>query len=103
MTVIPHKVKRNGKKYYELIDVKRVKGKTVQTYVGYLGKNPRSKIDVNPKEILPYLERLLTLGISQEDINSILKKIGIEYDAWPITKIIIENDLKLQKVFLKLK
>ena len=58
---------------------------------------------MNPKEILPYLERLLTLGISQEDINTILKKIGIEYDAWPITKIIIENDLKLQKVFLKLK
>ena len=79
MTVIPHKVKGNGKEYYELIDVKRVKGKTVQTYVGYLGKNPRSKIDVNPKEILPYLERLLTLGISQEDIDTILKKIGIEY------------------------
>jgi len=29
--------------------------------------------------------------------------IGIDYDAWPVTKIIIENDLKLQKIFLKLK
>ena len=36
-------------------------------------------------------------------MDKILKKIGIEYDAWPITKIIIENDLKLKKVFLKLK
>ena len=36
-------------------------------------------------------------------MDGILKKIGIEYDAWPITKIIIENDLKLKKVFLKLK
>lgn len=32
-----------------------------------------------------------------------LKKIGIDYDAWPITSIIIENNLKMQKVFLKLK
>ena len=39
-------------------------------------------------------------GISQEEMDEILKKIGIEYDAWPITKIIIENDLKLKKVFL---
>ncbi|EQD29643.1 hypothetical protein B1B_18669, partial [mine drainage metagenome] len=42
-------------------------------------------------------------GISQEEINEILKKIGIEYDAWPITRIIIENDLKMKKLFLKLK
>ena len=46
---------------------------------------------------------MLKKGISQEDIDSILKKIGIEYDAWPITRIIIENDLKLQKIFLRLK
>ncbi len=103
MTVIPHKVRRNGKEYYELIDVKRVKGKTVQKYVGYLGKNLKSKAEVNPRDMLPYIERLLNLSISQEEIDQILKKIGIEYDAWPITKIIIENDLKLQKVFLKLK
>ena len=29
MTVISHKVRRNGKEYYELIDVKGVKGETV--------------------------------------------------------------------------
>ena len=55
------------------------------------------------KDILQYIERLLNMEISQEEINSILKKIGIDYDAWPITKIIIENDLKLNKLFLKLK
>jgi hypothetical protein len=103
MTVIPHKVKRNGKEYYELIDVKRVKGNTVQKYVGYLGKNLQSKTEVKPEDIFRYVERLFNLGISQEEINSILKKIGIEYDAWPITKIIIENDLKLKKLFLKVK
>ena len=32
-----------------------------------------------------------------------LKMIGIAYDAWPIKRIIIENNLKMQKVFLKLK
>ncbi len=103
MTIIPHKVKRNGKEYYELINVKRVNGKTVQKYVGYLGKDPKSKIEVNPSDILPYIGRLLTMGISQEEIDEILKKIGIDYDAWPITKIIIENDLKMKKVFLRLK
>ena len=36
ITVILHGVKE----YYELIDVKRVNGKAVQKYVGYLRKNP---------------------------------------------------------------
>ena len=62
-----------------------------------------SKNDVKPEQILQYIERLLNLQISQEEINTILKKIGIGYDAWPITKIIIENDLKLNKLLLKLK
>ena len=103
MTVIPHKVKRQGKEYYELIDVKRVKGKTVQKYVGYLGKNPNSKKEIELGDLLLYITRLLDKNISQEDIDSILKKIGIDYYAWPITKLIIENDLKMNKVFLKLK
>jgi hypothetical protein len=76
----------------------------VQKYVGYLGRDTKAKNEIKPEDILPYIERLLNIGISQEDIDQIiLKKIGIEYDAWPITKIIIENDLKLKKVFLKLK
>ena len=75
----------------------------MQKYVGYLGKSLNSKTEIEPEEIMKYVSRLLKKGISQEDMDEILKKIGIEYDAWPITKIIIENDLKLQKVFLKLK
>jgi hypothetical protein len=103
MTIVPHKVNRKGHEYYELIEEKWVNGKVVQKYVGYLGKDPKAKNEVKPGDILPYIERLLNMGISQEEIDQILKKIGIEYDAWPITKIIIENDLKLKKVFLKLK
>ena len=103
MTVIPLKVRREHGEYWELVDVKRVNGKVVQKYVGYLGKSLNSKNEIEPEEILKYISRLLKKGISQEEMDEILKKIGIEYDAWPITKIIIENDLKLKKVFLKLK
>ena len=104
MTVIPVKRKsRSGKVYYNLVDEKRVNGKVVQKYVGYLGKNLNAKNEIEPGDTLPYVTRLISKGISQEEIDSILKKIGIEYDAWPITRIVIENDLKLKKLFLKLK
>ena len=104
MTIIPVKRKsKSGNVYYNLVDEKRVNGKVVQKYAGYLGKNLNSKKELEPGDILPYITRLLNRGISQEDIGSILKKIGIDYDAWPITKIIIENDPKLKKVFLRLK
>ena len=103
MTVIPRKVRREHGEYWELVDVKRVNGKVVQKYVGYLGKSLNSRNEIEPEEILKYVSRLLKKGISQEEMDEILKKIGIEYDAWPITKIIIENDLKLKKIFLKLK
>ena len=75
MTVIP--VKRKSKKgnvYYNLVDEKRINGKVVQTYVGYLGKSLNSKNEVKPEQILQYIERLLNLQISQEEINTILKK-----------------------------
>ena len=104
MTVIPVKRKsKSGKVYYNLVDEKRVNGKVVQNYVGYLGKSLNSKTEIDPEQIVKYVSRLLNKGISQEEIDQILKKIGIDYDAWPITKIIIENDLKMKKVFLKLK
>ncbi len=104
MTVIPVKRKsRSGKVYYNLVDEKRVNGKVVQKYVGYLGKSLNAKNEIEPGDTLPYVTRLISKGISQEEIDSILKKIGIEYDAWPITRIVIENDLKLKKLFLKLK
>ena len=104
MTVIPVKRKSNsGKVYYNLVDTKRVKEKVVQKYVGYLGKSPKGKNEIEASNIFPYVERLLNKGISQEEINEILKKIGIEYDAWPITKIIIENDFNLKILSLRLK
>jgi hypothetical protein len=49
------------------------------------------------------VDLLIKKKISQEETEDILKKIAIEYDARPITKVIIENDMKLEKVFLKLK
>lgn len=103
MTKTINKTTKNGHSYYTVVDEKWVNGKPVRKYVGYLGKSPKAKNEMTPKDILPYVERLLNKGISQEEIDQILKKIGIEYDAWPITKIIIENDLKLKKVYLKLK
>ena len=103
MTVIPRKVKRKHGEYWELVDVKRVNGKVVQKYVGYLGKNPGSKVDLTGKEILPYVERLLDIEISDSEIRDILKKIGIDCDISPITKIVLENDRKLGKTFLRLK
>jgi len=104
MTLIPVKRKsKSGKVYYNLVDEKRVNGKVVQKYAGYIGKSPNSKKEIDPDDIMKYLERLLKRGISQEEIDQILKKMGIEYDAWPITKIIIAHTMKLKKVFLKLK
>ena len=104
MSITVRKEKRaNGKEYYKAYDVKRVNGKIVQKYVGYIGKSPDSKREIEPETLLPYVERLFRKGISQEKINIILKKMGIEYDALPITKIIIENDLKMKKIFLRLK
>ena len=103
MTVIPRKVKRKHGEYWELVDEKRVNGKIVQKYVGYLGKNPKSKTEVTYGDILPYVNRLMDLKITDADILSVLKKIGIDYDTSPITKIMLENDRKLKKVFLRLK
>lgn len=103
MTKTVNKITKNGHSYYTVIDEKWVNGKPVRKYVGYLGKSPKSKNEVDPNELVKYVQRLLKKGISQEEIAEILKKIGIEYDAWPITKIVIENDLKLNTIFLKLK
>ncbi len=104
MGITIRKEKRaNGAVYYKAYDVKHVNGKIVQKYIGYIGKSPNSTKEIEPEVLLKYVERLINKNVSQEDINNILKKIGIEYDAWPVTKIIIENDLRLNKLFLKLK
>jgi hypothetical protein len=65
-------------------------------YVGYPGKSIKSKNEIEPEEIVKYVSYMLDKRINQEEIDEILKKNGIEYDAWPITKIIVENDLKLK-------
>ncbi|QRF76102.1 hypothetical protein Thermo_01617 [Thermoplasmatales archaeon] len=103
MTKTINKRMKNGHAYCTLMDETWVDGKPKRKYIGYLGKNPKAKNVVDPEDILPYVVRLIKKGIGQEEINEILKKIGIEYDAWPITKIIIESDLNLNKLLLKLK
>ncbi|MGC8630704.1 MAG: hypothetical protein ACP5T1_06965, partial [Thermoplasmata archaeon] len=100
MTIVVRKKKnKNGKEYYDMVDVRRVNGNVKIKYVGYLGKTPDSKKEIELGQVLPYLTRLLSKGISQEEIREILHKIGINYDLTPITRIIIENDLKLKKTF----
>ncbi len=103
MTVIPRKVKRKHGEYWELVDEKRVNGKVVQKYVGYLGKDPKSKVEVTYGDILPYVNRLMDLEITDTEIHEILKKIGIDSDITPITKLVLENDRKLKKTFLRIK
>jgi hypothetical protein len=44
-------------------------------------KESKSRVEIKPGDILTYIEMLLKLRISQEEIGSILKKIGTEYDA----------------------
>ncbi len=93
----------NGKVYYKLYEVKRIKGKVKTKYVGYLGKDPMSKIEITYGDILPYVTRLMDLEITDVEIHQILKKIGIDVNISPIIKIVIENDRKLKKTFLRIK
>lgn len=103
MTLIPHKVKRNGHEYYELVDVKWVNGRTVHRYVGYLGKNLTSKMDVTGKDLMHYVERLLNAHISDSEIKRILEKLELPTEISSITRIVLENDRSLGKTFLRLK
>lgn len=104
MTVIPKKVTRkNGKTYYSLVDEKRVNGKVVQKYVGYLGKSPNSKREITYHDAMKYVQRLMSAEITDVEISDILKKIGIDVDIKPITRIVLENDRKIGKIFLRIK
>lgn len=104
MTIVIVKRKsKSGRVYYNLVDEKRVNGKVVQRYVGYLGKDPKSKSEITFGEVLPYVTRLMDLEISDAEIHNVLKKIGIDADISPITKIVLENDRKLRKTFLRIK
>ncbi len=104
VTLIAKKVTRkNGRTYYSLVDEKRVDGKVVQKYVGYLGKDPGSKSEITFGDLLPYVTRLMDLEVTDADIRGILKRIGIDCNISPITKIVLENDRKLRKTFLRLR
>ncbi len=50
MTLGAKKVTRGntGKTYYSIVDEKRVNGKVVQKYTGYLGKVPNSGGEIKP-------------------------------------------------------
>ncbi len=102
MAVSPKKRKtKTGKIYYELWG--RANGKVVSKYVGYLGKSPKTKQELTPEQLLPYVNKLLDIGLSDVDISQVLAKMNINTDVWPITKIIIEHDRTLKKLFLKFK
>ncbi len=104
MAILPKRVKRpNGREYWNLVEVKRVRGKVVTKYLGYLGKTPNSKQELTPELLFPYVTRLLRLDLTDVELLSILKKMGLTVDVWPITKIVLENDRHLQKLFLRLK
>lgn len=75
----------------------------MQKYVGYLGKNPNKKKEINVKDMFPYLGGLLDIEITDVEIKDILMKIGIDCDISLITKIVLEDNRKLKKAFLKLK
>ena len=59
MTLVVKKVTRKGNErvYYSLVDEKRVNGKVVQKYVGYLGKDPKSKSEIMFGDIPPSVTR----------------------------------------------
>ncbi len=104
MALCPKKRKTKTEKiYYELWEVKWVNGKVVSKYVGYLGKSPKTKQELTPEQLLPYVNKLLDIGLSDVDISQVLAKMNINTDVWPITKIIIEHDRTLKKLFLKFK
>ena len=102
MTLVVKRIKSQGdSSYYKLVDEKRVNGKVVTKYVGYLGKTPKSIQELTPELLLPYVQRLLDIELTDVDMARILKKMGVETDVWPITRIIIENDRRLKKLLLR--
>ncbi|EQD77250.1 hypothetical protein B1B_01166 [mine drainage metagenome] len=104
MAILPKRIKRpNGREYWNLVEVKRVRGKVVTKYLGYLGKTPYSKQELDPELLLPFVARLLRQNLTDIEVVEILKKMGVRMDVWPITKILLENDRHLGKLFLRLK
>ena len=103
MALVVAKKKTPSGEYYRLMEVNRVRGKVVSRYVAYLGKTPKSKQEITPEQVYLYLRRMIDSGLTSEDAGDILKKMGIEVDVTPIKKLIIENDLVLHRLFLRVK
>ncbi|EQD25990.1 hypothetical protein B2A_15838, partial [mine drainage metagenome] len=61
------------------------------------------KVEITGEEILQYVFRLMKKDLTDIEIRDVLNKIGINSDIEPITKIIIENDRKLNKLYVRLK
>ncbi len=104
LSLTKHK-RKNGSVYYDLWDQKRVRGQVVRTYVGYVGSTPHSKVEVSPEALLTHVRRLLNVGITLADIDDVFRKLGLGTPPTvrTLTRVIIENDLKLQKLFLRVK
>ena len=49
--------KGNDRVYYNLVDENRVNGKLVAKYVGYLRKDPNSKRELEPENLMSYVKR----------------------------------------------
>ena len=82
MAIVLKKIKRpNGKEYYNLVDVRRVNGKVVMKYVGYLGKSPKSIQELTPEQLLPYVRRLIDTELTDVEMQHILKKMGVVFGA----------------------
>ena len=103
MTLRVAKHSKKGRTYYDLWDQKRVHGKVLQKYVGYLGTSPKSKQEITPEQVYLYLRRMIDSGLTSEDADAILKRMGIAVDVTAIKKLIIENDLALRRLFLRVK
>jgi hypothetical protein len=103
MALVVAKKKTPSGEYYRLMEVKRVRGKVVSRYVAYLGKTPKSKQEITPEQVYLYLRRMIDSGLTSEDADAILKRMGIAVDVTAIKKLIIENDLALRRLFLRVK
>ncbi|MHB1435622.1 MAG: hypothetical protein ACYCVV_19170 [Acidimicrobiales bacterium] len=103
MTVRVTKHLRNGRAYYDLWDQKRVKGRVVKEYLGYLGTSPKSKQETSPEQLYLYVRRIIDSGLTSDEAKVVLKRMGLEVDITPIKKLIIENDLELHRLFVRVK
>lgn len=69
----------------------------------WAGNESISKSEITYGALLPYVNRLMDLEITDTELHDILKKLDIYTDISPITNIVLENDRKLREIFLRVK